>query len=169
VLRVQNQLDEAAREYETALAFDRNSTNALNGLAWCKFYAGSLDEAIGLWEEIVRLSPRDPGIGWRYGHIGFAHLLQSRTDEAIIWLERARRTVPAAPAFCARLAAAYALRGATERASAQLAEARRLSRDDRHSSIARLRAVGDWGVPKVCALYEATYYAGLRKAGMPEE
>jgi hypothetical protein len=27
----------------------------------------------------------------------------------------------------------------------------------------------DWGVPKVRALYETTYIAGLRKAGMPEE
>jgi hypothetical protein len=25
------------------------------------------------------------------------------------------------------------------------------------------------GVPKVRALFEATYFAGLRKAGMPEE
>jgi hypothetical protein len=28
---------------------------------------------------------------------------------------------------------------------------------------------GHWGVPKVRALVEATYFAGLRKAGMPEE
>jgi hypothetical protein len=26
-----------------------------------------------------------------------------------------------------------------------------------------------WGVPYVRALFEATYFAGLRKAGMPEE
>ena len=26
-----------------------------------------------------------------------------------------------------------------------------------------------WGVPKIRALFEATYFAGLRKAGMPEE
>jgi len=29
--------------------------------------------------------------------------------------------------------------------------------------------LGYWGVPKVRALFEATYFAGLRKAGMPEE
>ena len=28
---------------------------------------------------------------------------------------------------------------------------------------------GWWGVPKIRALFEATYFAGLRKAGMPEE
>jgi hypothetical protein len=26
-----------------------------------------------------------------------------------------------------------------------------------------------WGVEKIRALYETTYFAGLRKAGMPEE
>jgi hypothetical protein len=26
-----------------------------------------------------------------------------------------------------------------------------------------------WGVLKIRAIYEATYFAGLRKAGMPEE
>jgi len=37
-------------------------------------------------------------------------------------------------------------------------------------SIARLQAVGNFGAaPKVHALREATYLAGLRKAGMPEE
>jgi hypothetical protein len=30
-------------------------------------------------------------------------------------------------------------------------------------------AHGYWGVPKVRALFEATYLAGLRKAGLPEE
>jgi hypothetical protein len=41
------------------------------------------------------------------------------------------------------------------------------------SSISRLKAfpgAGAWrGVPEIRALYEATYFAGLRKAGMPEE
>jgi len=73
------------------------------------------------------------------------------------------------PQLWAHLASARVLTGDTERAAADLAEARRLSLDDRYSSIARLRAVGLWGVPKVQELFEATYLAGLRKAGMPEE
>ena len=44
-----------------------------------------------------------------------------------------------------------------------------LSGDDRFSSIARLRAVQYFGVPKIRALFEATYFVGLRLAGMPEE
>ena len=66
---------------------------------------------------------------------------------------------------------AYALAGEPERAAAELAAARRLSGDDRFSSLTRLREVEDFGqlIPKVRALFEATYIAGLRKAGMPEE
>ena len=71
----------------------------------------------------------------------------------------------------AALAAAYALAGDTARGAAELAEARRLSADDRYSSLARQRVLSFYGaaVPKIQALYEATFYAGLRKAGMPEE
>jgi tetratricopeptide (TPR) repeat protein len=167
LLRAQNRFGEALPEYETALALNHNSTQALNGLAWCKFFAGSIDDAMGLWEEVIRLSPLDPNVSDRYSHIGLANLLQSRTDEAIVWLEKARSADPARPMFHIRLAAAYGLKGETERAAAELAEARKLVGDDRYSSLARYTTGGYFGVPKVRALYEATYFAGLRKAGMP--
>ena len=126
---------------------------------------------IPLAEQAIRLSPRDPGIGGRYHLIGTVHLLQSHTDEAIVWFEKARSVMPARPFPRSRLASAYALRGETERAAAELAEARRLDGGDFLSSIAHLKAVPGawWGVPKIRALYECTYFAGLRKAGMPEE
>ena len=97
------------------------------------------------------------------------HLLQSRTSEAIVWFEKARNANPAAPIVHAHLASAYALKGEMEHAAAELAEARRLSGDDRYASIGRLKAVGYFRVTKIRALYEATYFTGLRKAGMPEE
>jgi hypothetical protein len=57
--------------------------------------------------------------------------------------------MPSVPINRRRLAAAYALRGKTERAAAELAEARRLARDDL-SNIAHLRAFPGawWGAPK---------------------
>ena len=79
--------------------------------------------------------------------------------------------MPTLPIHRSRLASAYALRGETERAIAELAEARRLSSDDRFSSIAQLRASPGawWGVPKIRTLFESIYFTGLRKAGMPDE
>src|SRR5262249_36583151 len=101
--------------------------------------------------------------------IGRVHLLQSRPQESIPWLEKARTAIPTHSHLRAWVAAAFALNDDIERASAGLSEAGRLSFDDRFSSIAKLKAAYYWGVPSILALHEATYFAGLRKAGMPEE
>jgi adenylate cyclase len=169
VLRARGRYKEAIPEYETALALNRNLVGALNGLGWCKLFAGSIDEVIPLQEQAIRLSPRDPRIGWWYFLIGTVHLLQSRADDAILWLEKARNHIPTHSMIHAHLASAYALDGEIERAAAELTEVRRLSSDDRYSSLARLRARRVHLVSKIRALFEATYDVGLRKAGMPEE
>ena len=165
VLRAERRWEEALPEYETAFASNRNWLSALNGIAYCKFYTGSLDEVIPLMEQAIRLSPRDPEIGLFYHQIGRVHVLQSRVELAIPWLERARNAIPEATYVRYMLASAYALKGDSERAADELAQ---LS-SGRRPSLARSRAVGYFGVPKVRALYEATFFAGLRKAGMPEE
>jgi adenylate cyclase len=171
VLRAQRRYAEAIPEYETVLASDRNWVYAYFALGQCKLQTGSIEEAIPLFEQAIRLSPRDTELGVWYQQIGNVHLLQSRTDEAITWLEKARNNTPEHPTIRADLAAAYALGGEIDLAAAELVEARRLSPDDRYSSIARLKAARNFGVliPKIRALSEATYYAGLRKAGMREE
>jgi adenylate cyclase len=170
VLRAQRRFEEAIPEYETAIESNRNWVGALHPLGQCKLFIGSIEETIPLEEQAIRLSPRDPGLlGVWYSQIGLVHLLQSRTDEAIFWQEKARVAMPERPDVHANLSSAYALRGETETAAAELAEAGRLSNDDRYTSIARLKAAGYFGVPKIRALFEATYFAGLRKAGMPEE
>jgi adenylate cyclase len=169
VLRAQNRWEEAIPEYEAALALKHNFVGALMNLGWCKLYAGSIEDVTPLVEQAIRLSPRDPLIGYCYGLIGTVHLLQSRTEEAVLWLEKACSANPRLPIAHCLLASAYAHRGETERAAAELAEARRVSGDDRYTSISRLKAAGYWGVPNIRAMFEATIFAGLREAGMPEE
>jgi tetratricopeptide (TPR) repeat protein len=168
VLRAQRRYAEAILEYEMVLAFDRNSAWALFALGHCKLMTGSLEEVVPLMEQAMRLNPRDPQIAVICYRIGQVHLLQSRTDNAISWFERARSANPELTYVRGFLASAYALSGETERAAAELAEARRLGGNESFLSIAPLKA-GYLGVPKVRALFEATYLAGLRKAGMPEE
>jgi tetratricopeptide (TPR) repeat protein len=169
VLRAQHRNEEAILEYETVIAFDRNWPAAYAELGRCKFFTGSIEELIPLVEQAIRLSPRDHQHPNWYYRIGQVHMVQSRIDEAILSFEKARNANPGLPHVRAHLASAYALKGDTERGAGELAEARRFSADDRYSSIARLKAIGYFGVPKVRALFEATYFAGLRKAGMPEE
>jgi TolB-like protein len=163
-----NQCDEAILEYERVLASDPNMLGALKGLANCKFYTGSIEESVSLTEQAIRLSPRDPFIFSSYLQIGRARLLQSRIDEALVWFEKARNANPVHPIPRGLLAAAYGLKGETDRAAAELAEARRLGDEGFYSSIARMKT-GAYGSPKLRALSEATVFAGWRKAGMPEE
>ena len=173
LLRAQRRFADAMPEYETAIALDRNSAASFANLGRWKLFAGALAEVIPMVEQAIRLSPRDAGLGVWYLLIGTTHLLQSRTDEAIAWLEKARSANPAHPGVRDRLAAAYGLIGETERAAAELAEARRLSGDpDTLSSVSRLKASAflySSMAPRVRALYDATVVAGLRKAGMPED
>jgi len=168
VLRAEGRCEEAIPEFEMLIASDRNSSDALFFLGLCKLLIGSVDETIPLMEQAIRLSPRDPYIYSRYLVIGQVHSLQSRTEEAIVWLERARTANSGIEFPHAWLASAYALKGDLALATTELAEARRRSGGKGYFSILRMKT-GYLGVPSVRALYEATYFAGLRKAGVPEE
>lgn len=168
VLRAQGQWAAAIPEFEAALALNRNMTGPLQGLGWCKLFTGSLDEVIPLAEKGIHIGARDPTIGFRYYQIGEVRELQGRPGEAILWFEKARAAMPALGGPLLHLASIHALAGEAGRAAAELAAARRLN-PHLYSSIARLKASQPWGIPKVQAMFEATYFAGLRKAGMPEE
>ena len=148
-------------------------SNLANAYAWlglCKLFIGSVDEVIPLTEYAIRLSPHDRNLAGWFALIGGVHLLKARTDEAVRWFEKARSANAGIHHIHASLAAGYALKGETGRAAIALGEARRLS--DRYSSITRLKASPgtQWfAALKLRALAETTYFAGLRKAGMPEE
>jgi tetratricopeptide (TPR) repeat protein len=106
---------------------------------------------------------------WWYTWIGFVHLLQSRIDEAIAWLEKARSLDPRARQPHWMLAAAYGLKGERQLACAELAEGLRLIGSDRYSSVARFRANADLYTPALRDRWETVCFPGLRAAGLPEE
>jgi len=168
LLRAQGRCEEAIPEYETAIALSPN-VGLIAALGECKFYTGSIEDMIPLQERAIRLSPRDPFIGNWYLRIGVVHLLQTRTEEAIPWFEKARSVNPGRAPPHAYISSAFALKGELERSIVELAEARRLSSDNRYSSMAQLKTSQYWGVLKIRTLFENTYFVGLRKAGMPEE
>ncbi|HLY46325.1 MAG TPA: adenylate/guanylate cyclase domain-containing protein [Stellaceae bacterium] len=169
LLRAQGRYEAAIPEYETAIALNRNSVVAIANLGLCKFFTGAIEESIPAQEMAIRLSPRDPRVPNWYWRIGMVHLLQSRVDEAIQWIEKARTANPSLPGPYAWLAAAYALGGDMARAGTALATARRLSPDNRYASIARFKSIQSLGSPTINTLAEATFLAGLRRAGVPED
>jgi adenylate cyclase len=170
LLRAQGRCQDAIPEYEAAIAIDRNSAPSYAWLGWCKLLSGEVDKVIPLEEHAIRLSPQDRAIAGWYGRIGMAHLLQRRVDDAITWLEKARSRYAAdgrAPTYVhSWLASAYALKGDEPAARAALKTASALGL---HQSISALAADSWYQNPKFRALAEATYFVGLRKAGMRAE
>jgi TolB-like protein/class 3 adenylate cyclase/Tfp pilus assembly protein PilF len=167
VLRAQGRYKEAIPEFETTIALDRSRAPAYANVGWCKFLTGSVEEAIPYFEQAIRISPYGPGVPLWYGRMGIIKLLQSRTDEAIVWLAKANSENARLASVHAYLAAGYALKGDTGRARAALAEAQRLS--NAYSSLASVEKSNWYDNPQIRALAEATYFKGLRQAGISEE
>jgi len=166
VRQMQRRYAEAISEYETALALNRNLVYAIWALGRCKTSIGKIDESIPFQEQAIRLGPRDSGISEHYFRIGEAHLLQSRLDQAIAWLEKSCRASPEVWYVHAWLAAAYALIGDLQRARAELDIARTLQTPDFEAAIAHIAE--RFTAPESRAKFDATIYAGLRLAGFPE-
>jgi len=167
VLFAQSRCGEAIPEYERAISLDRSRAPAYARLGWCKFLTGSADEAIAYFEQAIHLSPHEPSIAAWFGRMGAIYLLQSHTDEAIASLEKANSENARLAFVHAYLAAAYALRGETERGRGELAEAQGLGK--MYSSLASVEKSSWFDDPKIRALAEVTYFPGLRKAGISEE
>jgi adenylate cyclase len=167
VLRAQARFKEAIPEYETAIKLDPSRAPAYAHVGWCKFLTGAVDEAIPYFEQAIRLSPHEPGIAPWYGRIGVMQLLRGHTEEAVASLERAENENARLPFVHAYLAAAYALKDDAARARAELSEAQRLS--SAYASLAGVEKSNWFDEPKIRRLAEATYFRGLRKAGIAEE
>ncbi len=166
VLFAQSRCGEAIPEYQTAISLDRSRAPAYARLGWCKFLTGSVDQAIPYFEQAIHLSPHEPGIAPWYGRMGVIYLLQSHTDEAIGWLEKANSENARLAFVHAYLAAGYGMKGELDRARAELAEAQGLS--NIYSSLASVQKSTWFDDRKIRALAEATYFPGLRRAGIPE-
>jgi adenylate cyclase len=89
ILRAQKRYDEAIVEYETVIALYPMAVSSRSHLARAKILIGEPAEAIPLLEQAMRISPRDPGIGFMQYRLGLANLLLGNTDEAIRWYEKA--------------------------------------------------------------------------------
>jgi hypothetical protein len=102
--------------------------------------------------------------------LGRTHLSLGHTDQAIAFLRRARTEMPRYWWHHGALAGALGLKGDIDEARAEIAEMLKLKPDA--NSVARLRAIfapTGGGDPRSQALTEKTIYAGLRRAGFPEE
>jgi len=167
ILRAQKHYDEAIIEYETAISLNPLDVNSRNGLARAKILIGEPAAAIPLLEQVLRISPRDPEIGFVHYRLGLANLLLGNTDEAIRWYQKATLTYFQKADAYLEMGAALSLKGDKEAAQAALAEAARLNPDE--TTIAWVRKHSLSERPKFAELREKTLIKGLRMAGFPDE
>jgi tetratricopeptide (TPR) repeat protein len=132
-------------------------------------FLGQPEAALAHLEKSLQLNPRYQNVFYRYFWLGTCHLLLGHTDEAIDLLRKGRAADPQRAFTHLYLAAALGLRGDVDEARTSLAEALRL--DPKYGSIAQVRADLSRlpGNPQYVALREKTTFAGLRRAGMPDE
>ncbi|HUK08536.1 MAG TPA: BTAD domain-containing putative transcriptional regulator [Stellaceae bacterium] len=167
ILRARKHYDDAIVEYETANSLNPLAVNSRLHLARAKILIGEPAAAIPLLEQVIRISPRDPQIGFMYYRLGLANLMLGNTDEAIYWYKRAAFTYYDPADAYLEMGAAFSLEGDKAAAQAALAEAAKLSPERLTIASARKRSVSEH--PKFVELREQTLIKGLRMAGLPEE
>ena len=166
----QNRMAEAQAELEAAIALDRNDAWAVRALGSTFNGSGQPEAAIPYFEKAIRLNPREPYVGNAYGLLGRSHLFLGHTDQAIAFLRKARTELPGYWEHHGALAGALGLKGDIDEARAEIEEMLKLKPEV--ISVARwrvIRATTGGGDPRNQALWEKTVYAGVRRAGFPEE
>jgi len=166
--RVQNRFAESQIEFETAIALDPNNARAFHHLGQGLMYLGQPEAGIAQIEKAIRLNPQDPNAGHMLGALGMCHLLLGRVDQAIDLITKARARNPRSWFLHLYLAGALGLNGDVDRARTAIAESIKLKPEV--SSVAQLLAQMSWmSHLQHVALAEKTFYAGLRRAGFPDE
>jgi TolB-like protein/DNA-binding SARP family transcriptional activator/Flp pilus assembly protein TadD len=166
--RHQGRMPEAAEAYQTAITLDRNYARAYLYLGLTFAYMGRADDAIALTERAIRLNPRDPNIADNFFVLGKAQILLGRSDEAIASLRRANAANPRLWYVHMDLAAAYGMQQRIDEAKRELAESLRLRPE--FASLAAIKtAMPQYDYLSRLAQAQETVFAGMRRAGLPDE
>jgi serine/threonine protein kinase/tetratricopeptide (TPR) repeat protein len=144
------------------ISYEPFSSMAYSEKALTMILLGRPAEALELADYARVLNPE---FTWALGVTCQAHLLLGQNDQAISACEKASGTLSNGfdPSF---LAAAYANHGDLEKATTARKEMLRTRPD---FTIEQLRAKHYSDEPEYVKMAEATWYAGLRKAGIPEK
>jgi adenylate cyclase len=168
--RVQGRWAESQVELETAIALDPNDSTAIRQLGLTLLLQGRPEAAIPHFERAIRLEARKRYMFNGYANLGRCQLFLGRIDESVESFRRARMLAPGIWYVHLELAAALGLRGDIQEAKSEIAEVLKIKHEV--NSIARWRAIAvtqGFGHPQFQALREKTSYAGLRRAGFPDE
>jgi adenylate cyclase len=147
---------EALNTADAGLAINPNSALLYASRAVAENYLGRFAQAKSDVNQAIRLSPRNPEIGWWRVVLGAAELGLGNLDATIDEAQKAISAGYRASWSYLELAAAYALSDKMEEAKSALTEARRLNPE-----LTVNWMIARW--PNTPAMFN-----GLRKAGLPE-
>jgi adenylate cyclase len=172
VLLAQGRNDQAVAEFERALALNPSNPDGDAGLGWAYQRLGELDKSAEYFDKAILVSPHDRALPYLYGGKASANFGLKRYEQAI---ELLRQAIAINPNY---IQWAHALLVAALALTDHDAEAREaLQRYLALPSTGQLKTIAAWktynkfsqqGVPRFLEQTERMY-AGLRKAGMPEE
>ena len=152
------QTDDAVREFQRALDLNPNFAVAYNFLGRAVGLDGRHEEAIGYFQQALRMSPHDPLIAFFYSGMCMAHYIARRYEEAIEWgrksIQQRPNFIPGHRILCASLAQA----GRTEELGVAVARLRELQPN---ISIAWIEEHVPW-TPRAIG----HFLEGMRKAGV---
>jgi adenylate cyclase len=173
ILYDQGRFEEAIAERERSLALDPANVGAVQGMAWDNMGLGRFDKGLELFDEAIRLGPRDPTLHFMYTGKSWAYFGLKRYDQAIDWARRAIAVNTSYHEPYAHLTVALALSGHEAEARQALQRYLALPSSERLRTIAAWKRHHaqflNWNTdPRVLESYERQY-DGLRKAGMPEQ
>ena len=154
--------DAALEASAMRIKLDPNDPDSYVIRAWVMTMTGRPDEAVKLVERALAMNT--PNIGWTLRIACEAHLLAGQAEQAIATCEKATGTSIYWYTHLS-LAAAYANHGDMDKAAAAKAE---MLRTVPGYTISQLRAKRYSDHPEYVKLAEEYWYAGLRKAGIPE-
>jgi tetratricopeptide (TPR) repeat protein len=153
---------DAIEELQAALDLNPNFALGYSCLGLTLAYGGKGDDAVGCFEQAMRLSPRDPFFSVFAGARAFAHFMAGDYTTGLEWGRRGVRLSPDLPAQWRALALSAAMLDQTEEARAAVATARKLQPD---YSVAWVERAS----PLVYAADRARYCDILKRVGLPEE
>jgi tetratricopeptide (TPR) repeat protein len=128
---------------------------------WISVFLGDSEAAIPHFEQVMRLSPRDPLTFHTLNGIAWARFFAGRSDEALFWAERALRENPTCKPALRISAASHASLGRMDDAGAIIDRMREIDPEFR---VRDLTKVAPFRKPEDLAKYEEA----LRKAGLPD-
>ena len=165
--RIQVRLNDSQIELQAAIALDRNNARAYQQLGLTLMWLGQPDAAIPQIKKAIRLNPHDSNIASYYWALGSANLVSGHLDDAAILLSKARAANPRLFFIHFWLAASLAPKGNLDEARSALADSIALKPEI--TSLARWQAESPWYTnPEFVTFAEKTLYAGLRRAGFPD-